>query len=129
MGRSSQGFAGVRPRLGRTHERWFISPACCSRSCGASHQRGPAVTSWGHYELLSSRLCCSRRTLKMLAQARNRRTVLKLLPAVAVGAASPSPSKAYFAPPPTVEAKVFTRLPDKFRKMRRNSWTELNRGG
>ena len=65
----------------------------------------------------------------MLAQAQNRRTVLKLLPAVAFGAALASPSKAYFAPPPTVEAKVFTRLPDRFRKMRRNSWTELNRGG
>src|SRR4051812_30219018 len=64
----------------------------------------------------------------MLSQAQSRRTILKLLPAVAVGAAS-STSKAYFAPPPTVEANVFTRLPDKFRKMRRNTWTELNRGG
>ena len=67
--------------------------------------------------------------MKITTHIQSRRTILKSLPAVAVGIASVSRSEAYFAPPPTIEANVFTRLPDKFRKMRRNTWTELNRGG
>jgi gluconolactonase len=65
----------------------------------------------------------------MLRTQQSRRTILKMLPAAAGGIALASPVAAYFAPPPTVHPTVFTRLPDKFRKMRTNKWTELNRGG
>jgi len=35
----------------------------------------------------------------------------------------------FFTPPPTVETTTFTRLPDQFRKPRKNSWGDANRGG
>jgi gluconolactonase len=35
----------------------------------------------------------------------------------------------YFAPPRRMETTVFTRLPDRFRKPRRNTWIDANRGG
>ncbi|PVZ20534.1 MULTISPECIES: SMP-30/gluconolactonase/LRE family protein [unclassified Pseudomonas] len=35
----------------------------------------------------------------------------------------------FFAAPPTVEATVFTRLPDAFRTPRRNAWGDANRQG
>ncbi len=35
----------------------------------------------------------------------------------------------YFAPPRRMETSVFTRLPDRFRKPRRNTWADGNRGG
>ena len=35
----------------------------------------------------------------------------------------------FFAPPPTVEASVFTRLPEHFRTPRKNAWGDANRGG
>lgn len=35
----------------------------------------------------------------------------------------------YFAPPPTIDATVLTRLPDRFRKPRATSWAAANRGG
>lgn len=67
----------------------------------------------------------------MQKYSKDRRSVLKLMTALgaSVTAQSSSKSLAYFAPPPIVEPTVFTRLPEKFRKMRQNSWTTLNRGG
>src|SRR4051794_4757037 len=35
----------------------------------------------------------------------------------------------FFAPPPTITAEVFTRLPDRFRKPRPTAWATANRGG
>lgn len=35
----------------------------------------------------------------------------------------------FFAPPPAVTAEVFTRLPDRFRKVRPTAWANANRGG
>jgi gluconolactonase len=35
----------------------------------------------------------------------------------------------FFAPPPTVTADVFTRLPDRFRHVRPTAWANANRGG
>ncbi|WP_342110064.1 SMP-30/gluconolactonase/LRE family protein [Methylobacterium sp. SI9] len=35
----------------------------------------------------------------------------------------------FFAPPPTVTAELFTRLPDRFRKARPTAWADANRGG
>lgn len=35
----------------------------------------------------------------------------------------------YFAPPPIIDATVFSRLPDRFRKARPTSWAAANRGG
>ncbi len=35
----------------------------------------------------------------------------------------------FFAPPPHVPTTIFTRLPDRFRKMRRSAWADANRGG
>lgn len=35
----------------------------------------------------------------------------------------------YFAPPPSIDAIIFTRLPDRFRKPRPTSWAAANRGG
>ena len=33
----------------------------------------------------------------------------------------------FFAPPRRVETTVFTRLPDRFRKLRRSAWADANR--
>ena len=65
----------------------------------------------------------------MLAQAQNRRSVLKLLPQLVSELLRRCPARCTSLLRLLVEASVFTRLPDKFRKMRRNTWTELNRGG
>lgn len=35
----------------------------------------------------------------------------------------------FFAPPPSVTAELFTRLPDRFRKVRPTAWANANRGG
>ncbi|MBE7199532.1 MAG: SMP-30/gluconolactonase/LRE family protein, partial [Parafilimonas terrae] len=35
----------------------------------------------------------------------------------------------FFAPPPAVTAEIFTRLPDRFRKVRPTAWANANRGG
>jgi gluconolactonase len=35
----------------------------------------------------------------------------------------------FFAPPPRVETTVFTRLPERFRQMRRSAWSDANRAG
>lgn len=35
----------------------------------------------------------------------------------------------FFAPPPRLEAEIFTRLPDHFRKPRATEWARWNRGG
>lgn len=35
----------------------------------------------------------------------------------------------FFAPPPSIDATVFTRLPDRFRKPRRTAWSDANRSG
>lgn len=35
----------------------------------------------------------------------------------------------FFAPPPSVDTSIFTRLPDRFRKPRRTSWGDANRSG
>lgn len=35
----------------------------------------------------------------------------------------------FFAPPPTVTAEVFARLPDRFRHARPSAWANANRGG
>ncbi len=35
----------------------------------------------------------------------------------------------FFAPPPTVTAELFTRLPDRFRHARPTAWANANRGG
>jgi len=35
----------------------------------------------------------------------------------------------FFPPPKRIETSVFTRLPDRFRKPRRTSWADANRGG
>jgi gluconolactonase len=35
----------------------------------------------------------------------------------------------FFAPPPTVTAEVFTRLPDRFRSPKPTAWATVNRGG
>ncbi|HJS32138.1 MAG TPA: SMP-30/gluconolactonase/LRE family protein, partial [Alphaproteobacteria bacterium] len=34
-----------------------------------------------------------------------------------------------FRAPAIVPARVFTRMPDEFRRARRNAWTDANRGG
>src|SRR5688500_15077082 len=36
---------------------------------------------------------------------------------------------AYFPPPRRIETTVFTRLPDRFRRARRTTWCDANRGG
>jgi len=35
----------------------------------------------------------------------------------------------FFAPPPSVTAELFTRLPDRFRRVRPTAWANANRGG
>ena len=35
----------------------------------------------------------------------------------------------FFAPPPQLDTSIFTRLPDRFRNPKRNSWADTNRGG
>ena len=35
----------------------------------------------------------------------------------------------FFAPPPTIETEVFTRLPDSLRRKRRSAWADANRAG
>jgi gluconolactonase len=35
----------------------------------------------------------------------------------------------FFAPPPQLQAELFSRLPDHFRKPRRTAWADANRGG
>lgn len=35
----------------------------------------------------------------------------------------------FFPPPPRIETSVFTRLPDAFRRARRTTWADANRGG
>lgn len=35
----------------------------------------------------------------------------------------------FFAPPPRLETTLFTRLPDRFRDLRRTAWSEANRAG
>ena len=35
----------------------------------------------------------------------------------------------FFAPPPQMQTTIFTRLPDRFRNPKRNSWADTNRGG
>src|SRR5687768_17447830 len=42
---------------------------------------------------------------------------------------SREPVMSFFAPPPTVTAEVFTRLPDHFRNARPTAWANANRGG
>ncbi|MDJ0388563.1 SMP-30/gluconolactonase/LRE family protein [Roseomonas sp. E05] len=35
----------------------------------------------------------------------------------------------FFAPPPRVETTLFSRLPDRFRELRRTAWSDANRAG
>ncbi|MBE9607295.1 SMP-30/gluconolactonase/LRE family protein [Acetobacteraceae bacterium H6797] len=35
----------------------------------------------------------------------------------------------FFAPPPRIETTIFTRLPDRFRKLERTAWSDTNRAG
>src|SRR5687768_10053224 len=35
----------------------------------------------------------------------------------------------YFNAPPSISASVFTRLPERFRKLRRTAWSDANRMG
>ena len=35
----------------------------------------------------------------------------------------------FFAPPPRLEAEIFSRLPDRYRKPRRTPWADANRRG
>ncbi len=35
----------------------------------------------------------------------------------------------FFAPPPTVTAEIFTRLPDRYRARKSTAWADANRGG
>ncbi len=35
----------------------------------------------------------------------------------------------FFAPPPTLETEIFSRMPDRFRKPRKTRWADVNRSG